>query len=72
MFWMMSQLLTMSHTEVFTSMAALQQLVTSERRLLQEVKNYVNTEEKKLRVIRRFVADTDELIREVSIILLTP
>ena len=62
----LSQFIGVVTNEVFTSMAALENLVKSEKRLIKEWKNYLHGEEEKLRRIKTFVSTTERGLKHLD------
>jgi len=58
--------LCLSSGEVFTSMADMEQMVVTEKKMLEELKNYIEAEEEKLDAIKTFMSNVDGVLENVN------
>jgi len=55
-----------SHGEIFTSMADMEQMVKTEKQMLEVLKDYIDAEEEKLVAIKSFLTDVDGVLGGVN------
>jgi len=55
-----------THGEIFTSMADMEQMVVTEKRMLEVLKDYIDAEEEKLLAIKSFLTDVDSVLGGVN------
>jgi len=59
-------MLSLSEGEIFTSMADMEQMVVTEKRMLEVLKDYIDAEEEKLVAIKSFLTDVDGVLGSVN------
>ena len=52
--------------EIFTSMADMEKMVLSEKKMIEELRNYLHSEETKLKDIKKFLARVDDNLQLVN------
>ena len=63
---LLAAICTLSYGEVFTSMADMEQMVETEKQMLEVLKDYIEAEDKKLVAVKSFLSDVNGVLGSVN------